>query len=171
MCWRTVVFPSHRTERHYSVLQSITLPLISSVFPSIRSVDVFEFSSSFSLVVSSKSKVLEGTSQAHELANVCLGDVCSCWALFQGCLSHWIGTALCTKVSVLTRAARLSGLLAVGGSELVRIATPAALRCSNHLAEEKWGLVSLSSLSIPPGFPVPFSTLTYMVHNSLISAV
>lgn len=68
-----------------------------------------------------------------ELANVCLGDMCSCWALFQGCLSHWTGTVSCTKVSVLTRAARLSGLLAVGGSELARIATPAALRCSNHL--------------------------------------
>lgn len=56
------------------LLQNITLPLTCSVYTSLRRVDVSDFSSSFSLPVSSSDKVLEGL---KEVASLCLGDVCS----------------------------------------------------------------------------------------------
>lgn len=71
------------------LLKNITLLLTCSIYPSVRSVDISDFSSSFSLPLSSKNKVLEGFQELifPELASPCLGDVCSCWVL-QRCLSH-----------------------------------------------------------------------------------
>lgn len=70
------------------LLKNITLLLTCSIYSSFRRIAISNFSSSFSLPLSSKNKVLKGLLIFPELASLCLGDVCSCWVL-QRCLSHW----------------------------------------------------------------------------------
>lgn len=84
-----MVFLSYWVEYLYSVLYNITLPLTWSVFSSIKSVDVSEISSSFSLLLSSSNKVLEGTSRAYLYrAGQPVPWRCVQYWAFQGCLSR-----------------------------------------------------------------------------------